>query len=355
MISELIYKPLRLVGYGNDLEREYLSQSLRVKIGWWRGVLSRELTLWLTGQKFLQRKYFELKGKQHTRILWFYDGLSLGDCIMDLSQRQIIADHATIDLCITRGPASLFVGDPAVRAVYTKPEQCLQNYDFVLMYNLSTYSIRIKRRYFKAIPFATTLDHQQGECYDRITYSWLRLCQLFRLPVAANNRAPVRPNIVAADVARKGHVCVALGSVDRRRRYSQWADLLHSIVTGWPAQHAAPRFVLVGNGESAQEALAQIAPAFIECYCEIRFDLPVIDNLKDEVALCECFLGVDGGVMHLAEALNKRGVAVFTVIKPAWRLLDTTRLKTIAAESNVNDIKPNAIAALFLQSLTEYP
>lgn len=351
MISELIYKPFGLTGYGNNLEREYRSQPLRVKIGWWRGVISRELTLWLTGQKVLQRKSFDLKGKDQTRILWFYDGLSLGDCIMDLSQRQLLANQATVDLCITRGPASLFTGDPAFRHVYTGPEQCDQNYDLVLMYNLSTYSIRIKRRYFPKVPFATTLDHQQGECYDRITFSWLRLCQLFQLPCGVNNPMPTRPKLAATQATAASHVCVALGSVDRRRRYAHWAALLQLIVKGWPTNQSTPRLVLVGNGESAQEALAQLDPGFVNQYCDVNFDLPDIGCLRDVISGCESFLGVDGGAMHLAEALDKPGVAVFSVIKPEWRLLETTNLKTIATESDVNAIDPSVIANLFLTSI----
>lgn len=259
MLSQHIYRPLGLEGYANNLKAEFCGQPFWVKLKWWRGVVSRELTLWLSGQKFLQKNEFDLKDRP--RILWIYDGLSIGDCIMDLSQRGELAKSAELDLCVTRAPRILFQHDPAFKNIVTRPEDCVGSYDFVLLHNISTSSIRLKRRFFPRAPFATMLNHQQGEMYDRVTYTWCRLKQLFNSCFAVGETVPRRPAIKlnCETPITPNYICVALGSVDQRRCYDFWPEVLQKIVDAWPAEMLPPRFALVGSGESAQKSLVGLS------------------------------------------------------------------------------------------------
>lgn len=351
MLSRQIYRPFGLVGYANNLKAEFFAQPFCVKFKWWRGVLTRELMLWISGQKFLQKKHFDLESRP--RILWVYDGLSMGDCIMDLSQRFQIAKYAEVDLCMTRAPCELFESDPAFRYITNRPENCDGAYDLVLLHNISTASIRLKRRHFSKFPFATMLGHQQGEMYDRVTYTWCRFKQLFG---PGFESSPQRPTIQAnRNVSTiSSCICVALGSVDRRRCYDFWPQVLKQIVDDWPVgTRPPPRFVLVGSGASAKSAYLGFERSFLKRYCDCVFDVEDIRILRDSIARSEYYLGVDGGAMHIAEALNKPGLAIFAApIRPEWRLLNTTRLHAVDSGASVNSLAAGDISRIFL-SLVE--
>lgn len=148
-------------------------------------------------------------------------------------------------------------------------------------------------------------------------------------------------------------ICVALGSVDRRRCYNSWPEVLQQIVDAWPISMIAPRFTLVGSGESAQKALAGFSLEFIDRYCECVFDVADIAELCKTIARAQYYLGVDGGVMHMAEALDKPGLAIFAAgVRPEWRLLKTSRLETIDAGIAVNSLQATTIANKFINLLT---
>lgn len=348
-MSEQIYRPAGIIGYASDLEAEFRGQPLPIKLKWWRGILSRELVIWLTGQKSLQKKQVSLKPRP--KILWYYDGLSMGDCIMDLSQRQLLAQRADLDICITRAPIGLFEGDPGYKNIYRRPEDCPGPYDLILLQNISSSALRVKRRYFRHIPFATMLDHQQGEMYDRVTYSWLRLSQLFQLSTMEAGTTPLKPWLPQeAQHVVQGTICIPLGGADERRRYARWPEVLEEILQYWPSEQPKPCFVLVGSGADAQAALTAFDDGFLSAHCQCAFDVSNISVLRNMVAGCEFFLGVDGGVMHIAEALGKPGLAIFSLIKPAWRLQPQTLLKTLFTPCDVNTLTPTEIAKAFLAS-----
>ena len=53
--------------------------------------------------------------------------------------------------------------------------------------------------------------------------------------------------------------------------------------------------------------------------------------------------------MHLAEALDKPGVALFGHIRPEWRLLPESRLITRFDPRTVNNMDPEGIGAEFIR------
>lgn len=347
-----IYDPLGVGSYMNDLKQEFLDTPLQEKIKQLKHVVERELLLHLTGQKWRQAKRLPA-GTQ--RILWVYDWMTLGDSIMDLSQRFAFPDEIAVDLCITKGPAELFEGDSRFRRIYRCIEDCPRDYDFILLRCISTTSIKLKLRYYPRQPFTTLLDHQQGERYARIDFAALRLEHLLGRP----RQPPLPPRlspVVAAGIApQAGRIAVVLGGRDKRRRWRNLPKLLDTLIRDWPPAAPQPRFILIGNGPSAQEDLASIPSEFIEHYCTVCLDLPNLVEAAREIQRCALFIGADGGLMHIAATLDKPGVALFAEIRPEWRLLPDNPLTPLYTSGAMADIPLTEIVAAFLATFCQPP
>ncbi|MCE1242920.1 glycosyltransferase family 9 protein [Oryzomicrobium sp.] len=343
-----IYDALGVGAYLNDLEGEYRALSPGQRARQLKRVVERELLLRLTGQKWRQTKRLPAGTR---RILWVYDWTTLGDSIMDLSQRFAFPDEIAIDLCITKGPAELFDGDSRFRHIYRRIEDCPRDYDFILLHCISTTSIKLKLRHYPRQPFATLLDHQQGERYARIDFAALRLERLLGHPRQPPLPPRISPAVTDGIAPQAGHIAVALGGRDGRRRWRDWPGLLDALVRDWPPASPEPRFVLIGNGPSARDDLAAISAGFVERHCTVRLDLPDLAEAAREIQRCALFIGADGGLMHIAAALDKPGVALFAEIRPEWRLLPGNPLTPLYTPGAMADIPPAEIAATFIAAV----
>lgn len=330
----------------NNLKGEYrtIPKSLRRK--WFRKYVQRELILLLTGQRLLQRKSIPRGAK---RILWFYDWNTLGDCIMDLSQRCYLAERYQVDICMPSGPADLFEGDPAFHRIYRSIGDCPRNYDFILLHDISSTSIRIKLARYFLKPWASMINHQQGEQYSRVKFSAARLEQLL-----GRSLEPLRPSLPAptGTYSMPNRIAIALGGIDPRRHYRRWPELLRAIVDKL-SPSVELRFALMGSGESAHKDLLAFSPEFIERYAEVELDQPNLSALKQAMTRCDYFIGCDSGLMHLAESLDKPGVALFGQIRPEWRLLPESGLHKVFDPYTVNNLDLDDIAVRFVQVCRE--
>lgn len=335
--------------YLNNLRGEFheIPRSLRSK--WIRKSRLRTWLLAITGQTCLEKRRIPMGVK---RILWFYDWNTLGDSIMDLSQRQYLSDYFEVDICMPSGPAELFKGDAAFAHVYTRIDQCPDDYDFILLHDISSRSIGIKLRKYFFKPWASMIRHQQGEQYARSALSALRFSQL--LGQKLSPRPPSVNDDGLSDIqATPGSVAVALGGGDPRRRINDWPKLLKSLVEAHEARGLPIRFTLMGSGDEAQKDLEKFDPGFLDSYCRLALNQPGLTTLKYVMAENERFIGCDSGLMHLAEALGKQGVALFGHIRPEWRLLPTSRLNAIFAPKTVNTIPTQDIVNAFMSTVPE--
>ena len=109
----------------------------------------------------------------------------------------------------------------------------------------------------------------------------------------------------------------------------------------------------MGSGPEAEEDLANIPPEFVAQLCQVQMNLPNLTALKATVMQHQYFIGCDSGLMHMAEALDKAGVALFGVIKPEWRLLESSRLVPLFDPVSVNNIAQDQIVAAFMQAMSK--
>lgn len=319
--------------------------------------LKRELLLYLTGQKWRQVTRIP---PEVQRILWVYDwNDGIGDSIMGLSPRFAFPGEITVDLCITKGPAELFEGDTRFRRIYRRIEECPPDYDFILLQRLGSASIRRKQRHYPRQPFAIMANRPDGEPYDAFfDFVTHRVAQLFGSPVQPPHPPRISPAVTAGIIPQAGHIAVALGGWDggahwkeKRRRWQDLPGLLAALIQSWPSAAPAPHFVLIGSGPSAQKDLAAIPAGFVDRHCTVRLDLPNLAEAAREIQRCAFFLGADGGLMHLAAALGKPGVALFVEIRPEWFLLPDNPLTPLYAAEAMADIPQAEIVAAFLAAV----
>lgn len=326
--------------YLNNLRGEFyeIPQSLRSK--WIRKSLQRTWLLTLTGQTCLEKQRIPVGVK---RILWFYDWNTLGDSIMDLSQRQYLSDRYQVDICMPNGPAELFTGDHAFDHVYTDINQCPPDYDFILLHDISSRSIGIKLRRYPTKPWASMIRHQQGEQYARGALSALRFSQLLGVP----HLKPLRPTLATDHSQSSTHgirIAIALGGGDPRRRYYRWPELLARLQQALTRDQQL-KFLLIGSGPAMQEDLDGFSTEFLAAHCDIHLDLPSLQELRSVMCSATHFIGCDSGLMHMAEALDKLGLAMFGHIRPEWRLLPESRIFARFDPLSVNNMSPAEIAA----------
>lgn len=326
------------------------SLSIKERIRQLKRAVKHESLLCLTGQKWRQTSRIPPKTQ---RILWIYDwNDGIGDSIIGLSQRFIFPKDIAVDLCITKGPAELFRGDTLFRRVYQRLEECPPDYDFILLQRLGSASLKLKLRYYPHQPFAIMVTHPGGEPNDAFfDYVSLRMAQLLCVPVQPPSPPRISPTITAGIAPQDGCIAVALGGRDGRRRWRDWPGLLDALVRDWPLTAPQPRFVLIGNGPSARDDLAGLPTGFVERHCTVRLDLPDLAEAAREIQRCTLFIGADGGLMHIAAALGKPGVALFAEIRPEWRLLPDNPLTPLYTPGAMADIPLAEIAATFIAAV----
>ncbi len=333
----------------HDLVQEYAHWPPRRRRTEQRKAALRQLLLWATGQWRLQRRQVPASA---SRILWHYDWTTLGDSLMDLSARSRIPAHTTVDLLIAPHLADMYRHDPRFAAVHTTPATCTGRYDMLLLHSLSTRSLQAKRRFFRHLQFATVMPTVPGEqLYNRIELANLRIETLFQLPVAdpAPPRLHLGPTAAPTLTTGRTHVAVLLGARDARRSLSCWPQLLATLQQRWPAAQPAPLFHLVGNGTARQDQ-ASLPAAFQQAYCVDWLDAPLLATAA-LIGQCQQFLGPDGGLMHVAIALGRPGLALFTGIAPRLRVLPGTAMATLHTPDGLHSLPVDTITSRFLAGL----
>jgi len=337
----------------NELELEYRRLPPGRRASALRKVVQRELLLRLTGQA--GRRVARVPA-QARRMLWIYTWTTVGDSLMDLAVRAHLPARLQIDLLITPLLAPLYQGDPRFNSVLTRPEDVRDTPDFVLLQDLSTASLALKRRCAPSAPFATVFEHLRGERFDRLGFAQRRMEQLFGLAVAD----PARPTLHLAEArvapadATRMRIAVALGARDPRRRYRRWPEVLQTLVERWPEDLPPPLFTLLGSA-NAFDDLAAFASEFIERHCLVAVGRLDLLGSAALIRSCDAFLGTDGGLMHLAVALDKPGAALFVEIDPRLRLLPGSPMRALFALTELDGLAPHEVATLLLDALPNAP
>jgi hypothetical protein len=302
--------------------------------------LKRSALMLLSGQQLLLANDAPQKA---TKLLWYYDWATIGDAIMDLSQRFLIDPRISIDLCMPHGPIELFVGDHRFRRVSRSLDDCDARYDMVIVQSLTTKTIFKKLRYHPFTPWLSIMAHRRDEHFSRMQLAYEQIARVFR----SCGSGPIEPALTLAHCPAQSQrftIAVAVGGGDRRRRYENWAPLIRLISSTWPADVPAPRFVLLGAGDTALDIVKTVCSEPDSAHIESHIDLPSISAAAELIQQSAFFIGADGGLMHIAAALGKPGVAIFCEIRPEWRLHSNSKIRPVFCEKDINSIPVESVA-----------
>lgn len=328
----------------NRLREEWEAMPRRDRSRRLRKVFQRDLAILATGQAGLCVERVPLAAR---KVLWLYNWTTLGDSIMDLAARFSVPGQIQLDLCITPALAALYAADARFANVYTRVDDCPQDFDFVLLHELSTHSLRDKRRRFRRVPFAPMLNYIIGEQFDRAAFADARLRHLFGQPGAAAPTPALHLGASPARPANRFDIALALGARDPRRRFPHWNAALLAILRLWPAGRPVPRFRLLGSDNAADD-LASLSHGLLAGYAENLVGRTSLIDAAHVVRDCDAFLGTDGGLMHVATALGKPGLALFAGIEPGLRLPAGASLRSLFAQRAMADHSAAAIAEAFV-------
>lgn len=167
----------------------------------------------VSGQQFLMDR---AASQAPRKILWYYDWGTIGDAIMDLSQRFLIPQDVSVDLCMPYGPIKLFAHDTRFRKVSNAISKCDSDYDLIIIQNLTTKALFKKIRHFPLTRFCTIMGHRRNEDFSRLQLSYDRLAQLVGFE---RSGGPVEPTIgLPFPTARRPdafQIVVAVGGMTR--------------------------------------------------------------------------------------------------------------------------------------------
>lgn len=347
-----IYNPLGLGNKANSLEDEYRAHPLGRRFKWLKQWARLKLMLFVSGQS---RRCVQHLPADTRKVLYAYDWGAIGDSIMDLSQRQLFPADIQLDLYMPAKAAVFFEGDARFSNVYRNAADCPVDYDLIVLHNISPALLKLKKQRYPDTPFFDVLGFIQGELYARAFFCHTSLARFLGKTAQPICQPQLGKRHVENVNVQPNTVLVAMGALDQeRRRYKQWAALLLQLQALRLAANQAPlTFVLSGLGDSAREDVDSLPPQFVQDHCKVCLDLLGFPEVQAKIASCQYFLGSDGGLMHIAVALNKPGVAIFAEVPPQWRLLATSRIYEISAPKSVNTIAVEEIVNAFMRSSAE--
>ena len=337
----------------NALAEEFDAQPWPRRMQALRKMAFREIGLVASGQA---RRRVERVPAGVGAMLWVYSWTTVGDAIMDLAPRTLVPSAIDIDLLIAPALAPLFANDRRLRTVRSDPHALRDDIDFVLLDSLRSTSLRLKAANFPELPFASMRGHNAGERFDRAAFADRRIRQLFGLPSGDVTEPTLDLGDSEGAVVEddRFRVAVSLGARVARKRYAFWNEVLRQLVAEWPKDVLAPEFRLIGHGSSARKDLQKIDPDLVARHGLVQVDSGDLRKAALDVAGCDAFLGVDGGLMHVAVATGVPGLALFAHIEPAYFLRPQSTMQALRCDGEVSELEPARVAGTFLAALADF-
>lgn len=321
--------------------------------------LHRRLRLAMTGQASREVR----KIAPQARVLWIYGGkASVGDAVMDLSGRALLRGRSgPIDLLVAPGLKAVFEGDDIFRHVYDSAERLdASAYDVIVMHEFNYPTIRIKRKHFADLPFASLFRYFHGPDRNQTQFSLAAVNDVFDLGFAPDHLfAMAKPYLrderdlpegVTA-LAGTPFLAIAMGGVEPRRTYAHWEACLRAYDEAWTPDLPA-YVVLLGSGNGADAAKALVEKQFVNLQVASLVCALSLRDGKRVIANAELFIGADGGLMHVAHTTPTPSVSLFAAAEPPYlRLTPQCNSTPLQTESDVSAVDPVELAQTIIDTL----
>jgi len=230
-----------------------------------------------------------------------------------------------------------------------------KNYDLIMLDALSSKCIKIKMKFYFSKPFVTLYEffNYFRADYNLVFFSWYRIQHLLNQEENIDDIA--KPfvgeftyNKVSNLAVDNSYLAIICGGVNDFRTYPFW-DSVISIIDNKEVDKVP--IVLIGSDNGITNA-SEISHKFTERKNFInavgKFTL---SETKSIIGCCKLIVGPDGGLIQVANALDKKVVALFAQIDSRLRFTEASDYKALYDEKSVQNINPEEIAKEILLAI----
>jgi hypothetical protein len=278
------------------------------KPSWLFKCVKRYLFFLLSGQVF-----FEVNNIPDSagRILWVnLAAPSLGDTLMDVSGRVFLSGRE-VHLLTHKKNKELFASDPVFSRVFTNAAEidpnCRKTYNLVILdsYGPLTLLRKIRLTGFSC-PYVGFYGFLNGYEIHRLMFSHARLAYLCNKSIDSH---PIKPLLGLRNQSHRRPGCtrgrllaaIAVGGEWRHRTYQHWSSVISGLLRSVDV-------LLVGstNGSGISREIENQFPSVSS-----QVGKQTLNEVILSIHQCDLFIGADGGLWHVANALGKPSVVLF--------------------------------------------
>jgi hypothetical protein len=339
-------------------DQQYFLETRISNPAWLLKCAKRYFFFILSGQIFFELHKIPSGAK---RILWINTSApSMGDTLMDVSGRVFLSGKI-VHLLTNKKNKELFAADSIFAKVFIDINEIdssiRKSYDLVILDSYGPLTLLQKIRLTRlGLPFTGFYGFLNGYEIHRLIYSHARLAYLSNIDIG---RYPIRPTLEpksrfqpASDRLRP-LTAIAVGGEWEYRTYQHWASVVSILLS-------TTDIVLLGstNGLAIGEYIQHKFP-LVKSWVGKQTLREAVSSIKE----CDFFVGSDGGLWHIANALGTPSVVLFAnkhLFDQRQCRVDLTttdiNARAIYHPESVSAISPEDIAKAFLTLMrTESP
>jgi ADP-heptose:LPS heptosyltransferase len=237
---------------------------------------------------------------------------SIGDVLMDLSGRALLKEY-DLDVLIQSKASDLLTEDAYFENVYVTPEEARLShfqrpYDLIIVDSFSPRILRVKNFIAPGTSFVGIWGFLNGFEVHRTIYSFERIKKLIPTHLM-RIRVDLRPTLwldfgseIVPNKNSALKIGFAIGGEWASRKYDKWGEVIKSL-------EEVDEIYLLGSANGEEDAEL------------IERDFPRVHNFLGRLTLKETaeiiskldlFVAADGGLWHIACALGKPSVSLFS-------------------------------------------
>ena len=284
----------------------------------------------------------------HKKILWINKSApSLGDSLMDLSSRVLIASK-DVDLLTDKKNAFIYESDAIFRHTFYEIQDLKGKfYDLIILDSYSTRTIELKNKLFPDTDFVSMFGFFNGPEVNRVLFSFHRMNNLSgrktpSLEIEKIALPSLSINKVKSLKLPNKFITIAVGGEWKYRTYENWSEVVAII----NKKHKKIKIVLVGseNGKDYARSILSKFPEGRVLDCVGRYSFKETAKI---ISKSDIFLGCDGGLMHAANCFQKILVPLFARLEPKMQLTQSVVAFPEFDQDDVNNISVDAIIRNF--------
>jgi ADP-heptose:LPS heptosyltransferase len=305
--------------------------------------------------KFIKRYiYIHFKGQnsleiynilpEYKEILWInISAPSLGDSLMDLSSRTMLKDRK-VDLFTDKKNSNLYKDDFLFSKVFNDIKQLGEcRYDLVVLDSYSTRSIDIKLKIARLTPFVGMFGYYNGPEVNRVLFSFHQMNNLLGYVKNENElnkiaRTSISISIDDQKLIKKlelpsNFIAIAIGGEWDYRTYKNWRKVIEILFL----KDKSLQIILLGS-DNAKETEKEILEYFSTSHLVSYVSNLTFNQTGEIIRQANVLLCCDGGLMHVANALDTRIIPLFARLTADMQLTKSCRSLPLFDSTDVNNI-----------------